>query len=173
MRGAFIVLGLLACSPASSLPEGRDPQVRRQLPADFVALLEQADTFEVLALDDGESFSEVPGFPQYRVRARVAVDDAAARLAVVRALYQGVRDATLVAVCFRPHHAIHTRRGVAELTIPICFGCRQIQVPPRANGVAFVGIDPEPLVAALGAIFQRHGLRFDRAIDHFGAWRQE
>jgi hypothetical protein len=165
------VVALVGCTPVSSLPAGREDVVRRQLPAGFGPLLEQADTFELLALDEPGVFPErMPSWPEPSIRARVPVSTPDERLRVVSALYRSIARAQMMALCFHPHHAIRTTRQGATFDVLICLNCMQIAVPAAKEEDRYVAIHPGELEPALSAIFERHGLRFDRTLDHFGRW---
>jgi hypothetical protein len=167
----MIAVALGSCAPSSSIPAGRDPAVRRQMPAGFAPILEQADSFELVALDDPQAFpARLTDYPHAGVRAQFTVDDAHDRLRIVGALYESIRDGGMIALCFHPHHAIRARRGGAALTIVVCLSCLQAEVRDAAGGTRTVAIFSPTIADALGPAFARHGLRFDRSFFPFGRW---
>ncbi|HEY7372669.1 MAG TPA: hypothetical protein VIF57_10955 [Polyangia bacterium] len=170
---ALLMLPALGGCHRSRYPEGRDPTVRERLPKKFpIDVLEQADRLEVLALDEPDRFTgRLATNPNVSVRAAVDVESPAQRERLIRTLYRSIHDATLMALCFHPHHAIRARRGADTIEIVVCFSCLQIAVPDGEGGYPTVAIRPGDLLDLFDGIFERQRrLRFDRAKDNFGSW---
>jgi len=175
MRRVLVVGGLLilaGCGFRSHYREGRDDVVRSALPKRFPGeILEQADRLQLVALDEPGAFPEhLATSSQYSVRAAVDVPSAAERERLVRTLYRAVHDATLMALCFHPHHAIRAWRKVVAIEIVVCFSCLQIAVPDGEGNNPVVAIKPWELLELFDQVFEARGLHFDRTHDHFGRW---
>jgi hypothetical protein len=109
------------------------------LPADLIADLRRAPTFELLTLDyrpgfdttspphlaDGTPASDV--VHRYAVLGRAAVADAAMRDHLLDALNQSVKEGSTPNQCFNPRHAIHASVDGKEIDILICFECKQYE----------------------------------------------
>jgi hypothetical protein len=177
-RGALAVGGLLllaGCGFRSRYAEGRDKVVRSALPKKFPGeILEQADRLQVVALDEPGAFPEHLALSsQYSVRAAVEVTSAVERERLIRTLYRAVHDATLIALCFHPHHAIRAWKGGASIEIVVCLSCLQVSVPDGEGNHPDVAIAPWELKEVFDAILEPRGLHFDPTQDYFGRWVQK
>lgn len=114
-----LLLFLPACSGGSKLP------------SDVVAVLENADTFELLSLDP-EHESTGNGRQQWPELGKTAIQSPETRQRVLAALNQGVAEGGTAAKCFFPRHGIRAVRGDTTVDLVMraraCFECHQIYV---------------------------------------------
>jgi hypothetical protein len=108
----------------------RDP-----IPATERAVLEEADTLEVFALDPSVTFlsarenEATVGFHGWPILKRKKVDDSGTREEVAAAVVRGWRKSEDEALhCFDPRHGIRARRGDQTADFVICFACRSVEV---------------------------------------------
>jgi len=132
------------------------PRTRATIPSEARAILEDAESFELLAIvcergpEPGEA--SVPGgpFKGYPITKTVAIPPGG-RGEVIRALYRSIELAGDTAKCFEPHHAIRVKRGDQVATLLICFKCRRIEIegPGALSGYGYLDTSAQPLFEQL------------------------
>jgi hypothetical protein len=99
------------------------------LPATASALLDDAESVELLSIDPGQRTSDPgTGFHGWKVLGRTALTDADRRKAVVFAIRRGIRECDDASGCFEPRHGLRATKGGKTLDLVICFSCRWIEV---------------------------------------------
>ena len=119
---AFVLIaGLAPAGPAE------DPY--HKLPATVSALLDEAESIELLSIDPGERTSDPgSGFHGWKVLGRTTPSDDGGRKAIVAAIKRGIREADDAAGCFEPRHGLRATKGDKAIDLVICFSCRWIEV---------------------------------------------
>ncbi|TKC97140.1 hypothetical protein [Polyangium fumosum] len=126
MRCFFVArtTALLVLAAASVLGCG-------SLPDAAVAVLDGADSFQVLALDPDHGEEPPPGvesFHGYQVLAKGDVTDPKARERIVGIVNAGVRKGGTQAKCFNPRHGVHAVRDGHSVDLVICYECSALEV---------------------------------------------
>ena len=143
MRYQLLIAGLILAAP------GDDPY--GALPASASALLDGADSIELISLDPGErTGGAASGFHGWKVLGRATLRDGAGRT-VVEAIHRGVREAGDAAGCFEPRHGLRATRGKRAVDLVICFSCRWIEVHD-GGATAFVRTSTAARPAINGAL---------------------
>jgi hypothetical protein len=121
LPAVLLVAGLALAGP------GDDPYSK--LPATVSALLDEADSVELLSIDPGERISDPSaGFHGWKVLGRTTLRNDAGRRAIVLAIQRGVGEADDAAGCFEPRHGLRATKGNKVVDFVICFSCRWIEV---------------------------------------------
>jgi hypothetical protein len=138
-RGPIVALAL-ALGPVP----GRGDDSHGKLPATASAILDGAESIELLSIDPKDRPSGAgDDFHGWKVLGRAALRDPDRRRAVVEALRRGVEEADDAEGCFEPRHGLRATKGGLSADLVICFSCRWIEV--RAGGeTAFVRMSGSP-----------------------------
>jgi len=125
--GLLLLSAQLACAGPGAKP----------LPADVDALLDKADTIELISLSPERLREAAPtDFHGWGVLGRTTIK-AGEKAAVLAALRAGIRgNDGMVAGCFNPRHGILATAGGRTVALVICFECMSLQV--REDGKATV-----------------------------------
>ncbi len=134
---------------AVGLARGAERDSPRELPAGVLAVLEKADTLELLSLSP-----EKPGKKDdpktlhgWTILGKTALKDAAVRSKVLNAVKKGVADNDgSVAKCFQPRHALRATHGGQTVALLICFQCLQIRVYDGDTSGVLTTRSPEPVL---------------------------
>jgi hypothetical protein len=122
-------------------------EVRNVIPAAAVAILEQADHFELLALDP--ELTKATGkyiFHGHRVLATAAINDTETRKKLVSTFKKAVAENRGEAVhCFNPRHGIRVSRKEKHEDFVICFECYQVLVFGEVRGGFLITNSAQPL----------------------------
>jgi hypothetical protein len=104
------------------------PKKKNAIPAEARAILDKADSFELLSLDPSPEGEVKDGFHDWKVLGKTEVKDAETRKKLVSALAKGAEenDGT-VANCFNPRHGIRATHGKKTVELVICFECLQVK----------------------------------------------
>ena len=103
-------------------PEPPEPELL--FPPAVLAVLEEPDAVEVMAVDPRHAERPRPGgFHGYRLRGTARVPTAPRRRAVGEALVAANRTG-MWALCFSPRHAVRARRGNDVARVPHLFPVR-------------------------------------------------
>lgn len=95
----------------------------QRLPDSTVVVLEQADQFELLALDPVPTKSD-HAFHGYAVLGAAKISQTDTRRRLISALRQSMRKRDwVVATCFNPRHGIRATRNGKQIDLVICFEC--------------------------------------------------
>ncbi|MDI1483484.1 hypothetical protein [Polyangium sp. y55x31] len=126
MRWPFVarVTALLSLLATSVLGCG-------SLPDSAMAVLHEADSFQVFALEPEHGEEPPPGvetFHGYQVLAKGDVAHPKAREHIIDIVNAGVRKGGTQAKCFNPRHGVHTVRGGHTVDIVICYECSALEV---------------------------------------------
>lgn len=102
------------------------------LPPASAAVLAEADTFEVLALDPGgpEAAEAPPAetFHGFKIVAKAAVPSREAQKRIVDIVDDGVRSGGTRAKCFNPRHGIHAVKAGHVVDLVICYQCGEVDL---------------------------------------------
>ncbi len=114
---------------------GRGDDPPRTLPATASAILDGAESIELLSIDPKDRPAG-PGddFHGWKVLGRAALRDPDRRREVVAAVRRGVEEADDAEGCFEPRHGLRATKGGVSADLVICFSCRWIEV--HAGGEA-------------------------------------
>jgi len=138
---------------------------RQEVPGNARSILENAETFEILALhpyphlEEGTPVGPEDSFRGYRILGRTAVPDASDRRRLVDLVFEGIdRSKGMVAACFDPRHGIHATRGGAEVDLVICYECLSMHLyrdgsDDRVRFLTAKSVEPE-----VTSLFEAHGL---------------
>jgi hypothetical protein len=101
-----------------------------KLPADALAVLENAKSFDLYSLDpDRLKGKPKNDFHGWRVLGKTAVADNTTRAGVLAALKKGIADSDgSVAGCFNPRHGIRASHNGTTVDLVICFQCLSLEV---------------------------------------------
>ena len=127
------ILSMSRCGP----PSGKHTPTERPdsgthaengIPAAAVAILEQADVFELLSLSPRhQPRTAKDDFHGYEVLGRAEIADPKTRKKLVSAFEQGVAENQgTIAACFNPRHGIHVTRNGKTEDFVVCFECLQV-----------------------------------------------
>jgi hypothetical protein len=95
----------------------------QKLPDSTVAVLEQADQFELLALNPVPTKSD-RAFHGYAVLGAARISQTDTRRRLISALRQSMRESHgTLAACFNPRHGIRATRNGKQADLVICFQC--------------------------------------------------
>ena len=95
----------------------------QKLPDSTLAVLEQADQFELLALSPILAKSD-HGFHGYPVLGAAKISQTETRRRLISALSQSMRDSNgTIAACFNPRHGIRATSNGKQVDLVICFEC--------------------------------------------------
>jgi hypothetical protein len=124
-RTLAVALALTLCAGTLASAEKES-----KIPDDVKAVLDKADSFELLSLDpsvDRETVKD--GFHGWKVLGKTAVKDADVRKQLVAALAKGAAENKgEVAKCFNPRHGIRATQDKKTVEMVICFECLQAHV---------------------------------------------
>lgn len=121
IAAVVLIAGLAPAGP------GDDPYSK--LPANVSALLDEAESVELLSIDPGDRTSDPgTGFHGWKVLGRTTLRGAEGRRAIVGAIQRGVRETDDAAGCFEPRHGLRATKGNRVVDLVICFSCRWIEV---------------------------------------------
>jgi len=143
------------------------PDTGTAFPPALKAVLENADTIELFAMDPEsgtrtETIPTVAAFHDYRFLNRAPLEDSGLRHELVRLYYQAVfRSEGRAALCFLPRHALRATRGAEQVDVLACFECLQLRWwgPGSLEGSATID---DGDVAALDELYARAGLTIAR-----------
>ncbi len=94
-----------------------------KLPADVQAILDKADTIELLSLEPAKGMEVKDGFHGYKILGKTTVKGADARK-VVAAIHKGIKDSDgTAAACFMPRHGIRAKVDDKTVDLVICYQC--------------------------------------------------
>ena len=149
------MLAMVSCGPGSAPSQeygrseatGFGSHLRNELPAPAVAILEQADGFELLALNPSRKLKAVKGtFHGYRILGTTFIKDAETRKKLVSAFEKGVAENQgVVAACFNPRHGIRATRNRKQADFVVCFECDQVQLFGETQGEFLISSTPRAL----------------------------
>jgi len=125
-RGVLFIYSLLlaGCTASGS---------GNTIPRNVMAVLQNADTFELLSLDpesgpDKQSEAVKNPFHGWAILGKTTIQDSEIRKQLNSALEQGVAEGRAGAPCFDPRHGIHAVRSGRAVDLVICFECGHIYV---------------------------------------------
>jgi hypothetical protein len=141
--GSLVVSALLAAGCSSGFSH--------VIPARAVAILDDAESFELLCLDPerterGEQTAST--YHGWKVLGVAAVPDADTRQRLLTALKRGVdENKGAVAACFNPRHGIRATRGSDTAELVICFECfsAEVYLGGRRTGNFLTTNSPQPV----------------------------
>lgn len=166
---AVLLSWAVACSPAgwnpqSSAPPGSADNPARELPRSVRAVLEQADSFEILALAPsgvgGDMTDATALFHSWRVLGRSEVSSPEDRKRLLALIEQGLTQGDgRAAKCFNPRHAITAKRGAEIVDVVVCYECFQIEVHGPRHGERAVVLTGSHVLADVDAFYRLKGLQ--------------
>ena len=130
---AMSLLALLCALPLTASEEKDDPH---KIPADAKAILEKAESFELLSLEP-KTFREVPkeSFHGFKAFGKKTIDKAEVRKTLVDAFEKGVTEYKGDgARCFLPRHGIRVKHDGKAADFVICFECHHVRVYVDGEG---------------------------------------
>jgi hypothetical protein len=167
----------IALSAGCSRDDGPLPDLGDHLPASARAVLENAETMELLAL--GDEAPDAP--PAASAAARAPERDPLARFAprtggfhgwkeasrtpllgaerhkLLYAVYTGIAgNDDKLAACFRPHAAVHATRGTETVDLLFSYDCMLVHV--YENGRLFTALTTREAAGPVGKVFARAGI---------------
>jgi hypothetical protein len=124
-----LALALTAALLAGASPcAGEREEKENKIPDAVKAVLDKADSFELLSLEPSERKEAKGGFHGWKVLGKTEVKDADTRKDLVAALEKGVAENKgEVAKCFEPRHGIRATRDKKTVELVICFECLQVR----------------------------------------------
>lgn len=161
--GIALLAFSVVCAAAWSLLSAKSARETKQraFPGDSRALLEDADTFEMLSLSpDGNPEAILPKTPNtsghfhgWRILGRTPVRAPQQRKQLLAALYNSM-GGSCGAMCFNPRHGIHASKNGKTVDLIICFGCGRLQTN-TPQGVGYSDIcGGENAKSAFNAVLQ-------------------
>jgi hypothetical protein len=116
-----------------------------KLPDSTVAVLEQADQFELLALDPVPTKSD-HSFHGYAVLGAAKISQIDTRRRLISALRRSMREnhGTLAA-CFNPRHGIRATRNGKQADLVICFQCLSFRLYEDSESTFLITDTPKTL----------------------------
>jgi hypothetical protein len=123
-----------------ALTRADDKAKENKIPDETKAILDKADSFELLSLDPMRDKEVKDGFHGWKVLGKTEVKDADTRKGLVAALAKGAADNKgEVARCFNPRHGIRATHDKKAVDLVICFECLQVRVyPDKGEGEGFL-----------------------------------
>lgn len=103
----------------------------KKLPDQAKAILDNASEFELYALDPGQKQNKSDkeaALHGWRVLGKTQVKEVETRQKLVAAVEHDLANATVVANCFDPRHAIRATHEDQTVVLLICYKCRQMHV---------------------------------------------
>jgi hypothetical protein len=135
--------------PPGAAPKVYDPtaNVGNVIPETALAILEQADQFELLSLNPDQLQKAVEGdFHGYRVIGAAVINDTETRKRLVFTFRRAVAEYQGIAVaCFNPRHGIRVTRNGNQEDFIICFECNQVHVLGAVQGTFLITRSAEPI----------------------------
>ena len=125
-----LAVGIVSAVLVLQVAGGGDRPDPHKIPAAAQAILERAESFELLSLDPSEP-RDAPkeGFHGFAVLGKLAIDKAEVRKQVVEAFVKGVAAYKGGgARCFRPRHGLRAKYEGKSAEFVICFECRRVHV---------------------------------------------
>jgi hypothetical protein len=140
-RNHALLLALVGMLSAAFLVRAAE----NKMPEDVKAVLEKADTLELISLEPADDKSD-NGLHSWKVLGKTEIKDAEVRKKVVAALLKGVGDSDgNAACCFIPRHALRARQGDKAVDLVICFQFAQVQIyTGKEDKVAGVTVTKTP-----------------------------
>jgi hypothetical protein len=168
----FLLLGvglsLLLCGCASEEEIGDETPQQRQAKTEVSNAIENSfegvNEVELFSIDpsydvrkDKSVSNSLPSLGGYKVIGYSALRDKDSINDLARSLGEGIRNTNgAIAMCFAPRHALRFKKDGSEITLIICFQCRNASAEGIKNIVWFHTTNsPEPV---FDAIFKRAGL---------------
>jgi hypothetical protein len=112
----------------TALGRAEDQPKKNAIPAEAKAVLDKADSFELLSLDPSDREAGKDGFHGWKILGKTEVKDADARKKLVAALEKGAEESKgEVARCFNPRHGIRATHDKKTVELVICFECLQVK----------------------------------------------
>jgi hypothetical protein len=126
---------------------GSAADVENVIPETALAILEQADHFELLSLNP--DYQQIPAegdFHGYRVLGTAVINDIETRKKLVFEFKKSVAENPgIVAACFNPRHGIRVTRKEKQVDFVICFECNQVHLFGAVQGTFLVTRSAQPL----------------------------
>ena len=166
VRRGLALLLLLPSVYACADTEPEEPPAR--LSIETRRALSAPDRVELLVL--GERL-ETPSPDGFDGREVLAVFDVPAshHAGIAHALHDAVARASLIALCYAPHHGLRIHGGARPVELSICFHCAQLH-ELHVDG-PYSAIAGGRLQTLLDDLIRRHtDYRFDEAQGPFGGW---
>jgi hypothetical protein len=136
------VVAVLLILPSARADEKDDPY---KIPADAKAILEKAESFELLSLEP-RTAREVPkeSFHGWKVLGK-KIDKAEVRKQLVEAFEKGVTENKGdMARCFLPRHGIRVTHDGKSAAFVICFQCNQVRVYVGGEAERVIHVSDSP-----------------------------
>ena len=149
MRGSsapsvFVLVFFLLFS-ATAAEQSSWNSKENHLPETALAILEQADKFELLGLDP-RPLQAGDGFHGYAIVERTEIKDQATRKKLISALMASMQASHGdVAICFNPRHGISATSKGRQADLVICFECLQAKLYGDRKGEFLVTASPQKL----------------------------
>jgi hypothetical protein len=96
------------------------------LPADVRKILEDSETFEILA-EVGPKEATERDLTEFRPNRIVAISDERQKRQILESFYSDAATQDGPANCYEPHHGIRAGIGDKSIEIEICFACAQFK----------------------------------------------
>lgn len=128
------------------------------LPASAVGVLENADQFQIFALEPYATNEPKPTdtvFHGHVVLARAEVKDPKVRAKIAFIVERGVRQGGMQAKCFNPRHGVHAMQGKRTVDLVICYECSAVEVVEDGNATTVTTGDVQ---SELDEAFQAAGV---------------
>jgi|GEM_PF-4367549 len=166
----------IALATGCGRDDGPLPDLGEHLPATARAVLENAETMELLALGDEAPEPPAPagsarpperdplarfaprtgGFHGWKETARTPLLGAE-RHKLLYAVYTGIAgNDDKLAACFRPHAAVHATRGAETVDLLFSYDCMLVHV--YENGRLFTALTTREAAGPVGKVFARAGV---------------
>jgi hypothetical protein len=168
----------IALSAGCGRDDGPLPELGDHLPASARAVLDNAETMELLALGDeapdapptaGSAAVRAPerdplarfaprtgGFHGWKEASRTPLLGAE-RHKLLYAVYTGIAgNDDKLAACFRPHAALHATRGTETVDLLFSYDCMLVHV--YENGRLFTALTTREAAGPVGKVFARAGI---------------
>ncbi len=123
---------------------GHDVDEHDRLPPDASAVLDEAESVELLSIDPRDRPGKADdSFHGWKVLGRTYAPDASGRRAILASVKQAIGETDGVSGCFEPRHGLRATKGGRSVDLVICFSCRWIEV--RSEGkTSFVWTSDAP-----------------------------
>ena len=143
--GWMLVVALSSWGCGTPVDKGFDPN-RNELPAKIKTVLETSESFVLLSLDPSATPDSKEVFHEYKVLGKVDIKDKSERTEILKALQQGIADASgNVLGCFNPRHGISATLGSERVELVICFECLSLDVYTKETNGLLTARTPEIL----------------------------
>jgi hypothetical protein len=143
VRKLALLVALVGMLAGMSLVRGAE----NKMPDEVKAVLEKADSLELVSLEPAEEDKSDKGLYGWKVLGKTEIKEAEGRKKVVDALLKGVSESDgKAARCFIPRHAVRAKQGDKAVELVICFECAQIRIYTGKddNKPAGVTVTPSP-----------------------------